>query len=260
MQYQGTLKAKLIYVFSISDANHRGLVKIGDSTLDEATSIFLPPNCKELNAVARRRIEQYTKTAAIPYKLHHTELTMYIKNGFPVSFNDREVHRVLLRSGIQRHDFSYANQGREWFECTPETVLAAIQAVKEGRSSLKTGEIIPIVEEIEFRDEQKQAIEMTVEKFSAGRKNMLWNAKMRFGKTLSALQVVKEMRFKRTIIITHRPVVDDGWFKDFGTVDPSKTIRISCGPVLTGKSKEMQQASFDWIKSRLDEWGLPTEG
>ena len=51
-----------------------------------------------------------------------------------------------------------------------------------------------------------------------------------------------------------------GWFKDFGTVDPSKTIRISCGPVLTGSSKEMQRASFDWIKSRLDEWGLPTEG
>ena len=51
-----------------------------------------------------------------------------------------------------------------------------------------------------------------------------------------------------------------GWFKDFGTVDPSKTIRISCGPVLTGKSKETQQASFDWIKSRLDEWGMPTEG
>ncbi len=51
-----------------------------------------------------------------------------------------------------------------------------------------------------------------------------------------------------------------GWFKDFGTVDPSKTIRLSCGPVLTGKSKEMQQASFEWIKSRLDEWGMPTEG
>ena len=51
-----------------------------------------------------------------------------------------------------------------------------------------------------------------------------------------------------------------GWFKDFGPVDPSKTIRLSCGPVLTGKSKEMQQASFEWIKSRLDEWGMPTEG
>lgn len=51
-----------------------------------------------------------------------------------------------------------------------------------------------------------------------------------------------------------------GWFKDFGTVDPTKDIRMSCGPVLTGTSREMHQASFDWIKAKLDEWGLPTEG
>ncbi len=51
-----------------------------------------------------------------------------------------------------------------------------------------------------------------------------------------------------------------GWFKDFGTVDPSKDIRLACGPVLTGTSRELQRASFDWIKSKLDSWGLPTEG
>lgn len=54
---------------------------------------------------------------------------------------------------------------------------------------------------------------------------MLWNAKMRFGKTLSALQVVKERGqlaeqekwtpFRRVLILTHRPVVDAGWFEDF---------------------------------------------
>lgn len=47
---------------------------------------------------------------------------------------------------------------------------------------------------------------------------MLWFAKMRFGKTLSALQVVKEHEFKRTLILTHRPVVDQGWFEDFGKI------------------------------------------
>ena len=51
-----------------------------------------------------------------------------------------------------------------------------------------------------------------------------------------------------------------GWLKDFGTVDPSKDIRVRCGPVLTGTSREMNTASFDWIKAQLDEWGLPTEG
>ena len=44
---------------------------------------------------------------------------------------------------------------------------------------------------------------------------MLWNAKMRFGKTLSHYKLLKEMAFKRTIIITHRPVVSDGWFERF---------------------------------------------
>jgi len=50
-----------------------------------------------------------------------------------------------------------------------------------------------------------------------------------------------------------------GWFKDFGTVDPSKDIRVRCGPPISGSSKEMHAASFAWIKKQLDEWGLPTE-
>ena len=51
-----------------------------------------------------------------------------------------------------------------------------------------------------------------------------------------------------------------GWFKDFGTVDPSKEIRLRCGPPITGTAKEMHQKVFDWIKAQLEEWGLPTEG
>ncbi|WP_263849726.1 Eco57I restriction-modification methylase domain-containing protein [Lacticaseibacillus pantheris] len=44
---------------------------------------------------------------------------------------------------------------------------------------------------------------------------MLWNAKMRFGKTLSALQLIKNQQYSRVLIMTHRPVVRDSWFKDF---------------------------------------------
>jgi superfamily II DNA or RNA helicase len=47
---------------------------------------------------------------------------------------------------------------------------------------------------------------------------MLWYAKMRFGKTLSALQVVKDMEYSRTLILTHRPAVNDGWFDDFNKI------------------------------------------
>ena len=215
MQYYSTLKAKLIYIFTIPDAAHQGCVKIGEATLDEATDSTLQPNCKELNAAARKRIDQYTKTAGISYNLRHTELTLAIHGGTITTFNDKQVHEILLRSGIKRHDFSQKHQGREWFECSVETALAAIKAAKEGRYSIRADEMQPIDESIEFRPEQRLAIDKTVKKFSTGGKAMLWNAKMRFGKTLTALQVVKEMQFHRTIIITHRPVVDKGWFEDF---------------------------------------------
>ncbi len=218
MQYYSTLKAKLIYIFTIPDAAHQGCVKIGEATLDEATDSTLQPNCKELNAAARKRIDQYTKTAGIAYNLKHTELTLSIHGGNITTFNDKQVHEILLRSGVKRHDFSQKHQGREWFECSVETALTAIKAAKEGRFSIRAEEMKPIEESIEFRPEQQLAIDKTVKKFSTGGKAMLWNAKMRFGKTLTALQVVKEMQFHRTIIITHRPVVDKGWFDDFNKI------------------------------------------
>lgn len=46
----------------------------------------------------------------------------------------------------------------------------------------------------------------------------LWNAKMRFGKTLCALQLAREMDVKRTLIVTHRPVVSESWGTDFKNV------------------------------------------
>ena len=47
-------------------------------------------------------------------------------------------------------------------------------------------------------------------------------------------------------------------FKDFGPVDTSKDLRVCCGPVIPcGKAKEMHEQAFDWIASKLEEWGLP---
>ena len=216
MKYFSSLKLKLIYVFRINDAAHEGCLKIGEATCDDENVIGLAPNSKPLNEAARKRINQYTQTAGIRYDLLHTELTLYNRGGLR-SFNDKEVHAVLERSGVKRKVFDKENKANEWFMTSLDVVKRAIAAVKEGKESLLPGEVTNGRSPIVFRPEQREAIEKTERQFKKGNQ-MLWNAKMRFGKTLSALQVVKDMDFKRTLILTHRPVVDSGWFEDFGKI------------------------------------------
>ena len=216
MRFTSSLKLKLIYVFRINDAAHRGCLKIGEATCEDENVFGLSPNSKALNEAARKRINQYTQTAGIAYDLLYTELTVYNRGGLR-SFNDKEVHNVLERSGIKKKVFDTVNKANEWFITDLETVKRAIAAVKEGRSSLSSAEVTREYFPIVFRPEQQEAISKTKKQFKKGNQ-MLWNAKMRFGKTLSALQVVKDMEFQRTLILTHRPVVDAGWFEDFGKI------------------------------------------
>lgn len=218
--YFETPKATLIYVFRINDAAHADCLKVGETSLDDddVNILSLQPNASVLNKAARKRIDQYTQTAGISYELLYTESAVFLKGKGIGWFNDKEVHQVLLRSGIQRKQFGGSNaQGTEWFITDLETVKRAILAVKEGRSALSASEVTKDQSPIIFRPEQQEAITKTIKQFKRG-SQMLWNAKMRFGKTLSALQVVKEIGFGRTLILTHRPVVDSGWFEDFGKI------------------------------------------
>ncbi|HIU21832.1 MAG TPA: Eco57I restriction-modification methylase domain-containing protein [Candidatus Limadaptatus stercorigallinarum] len=220
--FQSTFEYKLIYVFRINDDAHKGLLKIGEATCNtDKTPTDLIPNCHELNVAAKFRINQYTTTAGIAYDLLYTELAQKtVKSGDKVktlAFRDHDVHEVLKRSGIKNHYFDTERKANEWFNVDLETAKKAISAVKENRSSLLSSEKSEGRNPIIFRPEQVEAIRKTVKKFKTGNQ-MLWNAKMRFGKTLTALQVAKECRFEHILILTHRPVVSDGWYDDFGKI------------------------------------------
>lgn len=216
--FESSFEYKLIYIFEIQDDAHKGLLKIGDATIKTEDSIdSLSPNCKALNQAAKNRIKQYTNTAGIKPVLLHTELairTVKGKDGKPElkAFRDHQVHRVLENSHIQKK-MPQNTTGREWYKVDIETAKKAIEAVKKNQNNLSNvpaDNFVPIV----FRPEQIEAIEKTLKQFKDANR-MLWNAKMRFGKTLSALEVVRRAKFNRTIIITHRPVVDSGWYEDF---------------------------------------------
>ena len=215
--FESSLKSKLIYVFAINDERHRDCLKIGETTIDEDDGSDLFNNAESLKEAAHKRIRQYTKTAGIAYQLLYTEISIFVRSGMIMTFNDKQVHKVLERSGIKRKEFEGVTGADEWYCCDLETVKKAIAAVKRGETSLHPSDITQGQSPIIFRPEQQEAINKTRKRFKKGNQ-MLWNAKMRFGKTLSALQVVKEEEFVRTLILTHRPVVDKGWFEDFGKI------------------------------------------
>ncbi|MST80227.1 restriction endonuclease [Lactobacillus equicursoris] len=214
--YSTTSSKKLIYVVSSPWAQYKGLEKVGETTIPDGEYNYTPDS-PDLRKAAEDRIKQYMKTAGVPFNLEWTELARR-KDG--TIFDDHDVHRVLQNSGYQQAGAQLAG-GREFYRINTDTAKKAIAAVKNGLTAIE----MPAVQKqqqmnkpvITLRPEQKQAVEKTVKAFKHYSK-MLWNAKMRFGKTITALSLIKQESYQKVLIMTHRPVVNDGWFQDFGKV------------------------------------------
>lgn len=200
-------------MFDAWDGTH----KIGETSFARDTmEVNLEPNSDFLRKETEKRLNQYMKTSGLPHKTEWAELG-WIKSQ-QRWFGDSEVHDVLNRSGIKKVDYL---DGTEWYKVDLETSKRAIQAVKEGKSYLDQPDSNS-KKEIVLRDEQKQAVKQTLDYFKKGN-SFLWNAKMRFGKTLTSYELIKESGFKKVLVMTHRPVVEDSWFEDFNKFDMSES-------------------------------------
>lgn len=218
-RFSQTQAYKLIYAFSMPYDTHKDLLKVGDATLKtDIMPEYLKPNCQELLQAAKKRIDEYTKTASTTYKIEYVELAIRYEAGYNFTFRDKDVQNVLMNSGVHKVQPN-GETGQEWFATDIETVKAAIKCVKEGKSTISSEMVKKekVYTPIDFREEQKDAIERTLTVFKKSNE-MLWYAKMRFGKTLTALEVIRQSQYRRVIIVTHRPVVDDGWSEDFRKV------------------------------------------
>lgn len=214
-----TTQYNLIYVYSrkeIADA-----LKIGKASIDEAESgrDQLTPNCEKLNQAALARIKEQTQSTGADFTLLHTELAWFENaRGEGSKFMDTDVHNMLLCSGYKRKEFnSEVINPTEWFMVDLPTAIKAIEAVKHEQPSIEGPAYVAIpkpAKTIRFRQEQENAIAQTTAHFQVG-KQMLWNAKMRFGKTLCALELIRRGQYGRVLILTHRPAVKSGWFEDY---------------------------------------------
>jgi len=112
----------------------------------------------------------------------------------PDTVSDKQIHNKMeeLRYKRTRDD---AN--REWFEIPLEEAKSIINLV--AFNVKKPDNFSP-------RKEQKQAIEQAVNYLkSHPGKAFLLNAKMRFGKTFTAYEIMKKLEAKKVLIVTWRP-------------------------------------------------------
>ena len=186
--------APTIYAYEDSNPQYEGLLKIGYTTR---------------NAQARVA-EQYpiVKPGKAPYRIVFEGSAM--KNDGTV-FDDREIHRVLRSKGVKNPD-------GEWFACTIKELQAAYIAVKTGDLEEENRTL-----DFKMRPEQREAVEKTAEYFEnfkqdKGNKgktpHFLWNAKMRFGKTFASYQLAKRMGWKKILVLTFKPAVQNAWAED----------------------------------------------
>ncbi len=216
-------KYNLIYVYAINDGQHDGLLKIGEASFSAVESIVqLIPNCARLNTAAANRIDQQTKTALVKYDLLYTELavkTITMKDGSKQTqqFSDHDVHDVLLNSGVKAQKFLESGKPSEWYEVDLDTVKKAIRCVKDGISQIPNSNtfvtLIPSLPTIKLRKEQDENVRYTMDIFKRY-DTMLWDCKMRYGKTVTAYELIKRQGYKKVIVITHRPAVADSWSSD----------------------------------------------
>jgi hypothetical protein len=179
-----------IYAYSISDAAHEGLLKVGQTTRN-----------------VKQRIAEQVRTAAI--KNYRIELEESAERADGTLLTDHHVRAALVKKG-------FGNIELEWMRCSVEDVRTVLTELRSGQQFTGTHH-----ETFHMRREQVEAVNKTHAYFhSIWKEDMhavprfLWNAKMRFGKTFTSYQLAKKLGAKRVLVVTFKPAVEDAWQTD----------------------------------------------
>lgn len=171
------------------------------------------------------RIREQTQTAAI--KLRYSKLwsasSVFASNKLKF-FTDKDLHKYYIKNEVpQSQKQDNGGLGEEWFyfNGTPEKSKELFDAyILNDYTGFRAAE-----KTYALRDEQKQAVLKTLEyaknhittDFSSPnpKAKYLWNAKPRFGKTLTSYDFAKHFGAKNILIVTNRPAIANSWFDDY---------------------------------------------
>lgn len=129
-------------------------------------------------------------------------------------FTDKEFHAYLKQQGIEREYNPDAQPKRtEWHR-----FAGAPKASKDYFLEFASGDLSSLQasseDDYQLRPEQHDAVQQALTAFGS-HDEVLWNAKPRFGKTLTTYDLMRELDVRRALIVTNRPAIANSWFDDF---------------------------------------------
>lgn len=193
---------------------------------------------------AEKRISEQASQMIIDKKvLWHYDARFMNGSGY---FDDHDLHDYLTRiKKIPRE------AGSEWFDYTPD-MKRSEQDFQDFvfQKFEQTDELSH--QDYTLRQEQISAVNQTLAYFQNHQNSeFLWNAKPRFGKTLTTYDLARKLDADNVLVVTNRPAIANSWFDDFEKfiawqtdfyfVSESETLKDRA----TLKRKEFLNATLD---------------
>lgn len=204
------INSNKIYVYTVTDLNgnqvNEGWVKVGQTI-----------------RLTDSRIHEQTHTAGLRHEILYEVSALDINANI---FTDKEIHDVLVKKGLKKEE------GYEWFTHKGYTQQQLVDFIKkvvsnrinctEDYEQLKNNPTL-----FKLRPNQDEAVQKTFARWEIANQNkddftgskklrqFLWNAKPRFGKTLTAYEFAKKIGAKKILIVTQRTSISDSWHRDY---------------------------------------------
>lgn len=179
----------MIYAYTTPEiARHNGWTKIGYT--EQAVD---------------KRLKQQTHTADVLFHEEWRGNAVY-DDGSGEVFSDHDFHAYLRKLNVEN------DRKNEWFHVDGEQSRRYFQDFRMNCGRVQLDAAIAYT----LRDEQAKAVHDTktyYESHPGG--EYLWNAKPRFGKTLSVYDFCKQIDAQTVFIVTNRPAIANSWYADY---------------------------------------------
>lgn len=191
----------MIYAYTTPGITyHDGYIKIGYTEQDVDTRIY-----------------QQTHTAGIKPQKEWVGNAIF-DDGSGERFTDHDFHAYLRKNDVKQpqdmgNKFFDEEDKNEWFCISPQDSRYMFNEFRSNRGNVqKQRVIVPY----SLRQEQQKAVSDTIgyrQTHEGG--EYLWNAKPRFGKTLSVYDFCKRIGAQKILIVTNRPAIANSWYSDY---------------------------------------------